>query len=169
MDILFSFVNLNHIVNFEECNVHCSDDVKPECHLSAATVAEMTPFTDVPKSTPHIQLLASAHCALSRVSTIRVWSFVVKVALLKLILWHWVTTRGLRLKYVCTRCVKFSIEQKMRICTVPQLQILVLFPKHRTQYTSQFKMQIYVIHCAVDNALVQLRYLFDFTLFVFSH
>jgi len=36
--------------------VHYSDGVKSECHLSAATVAEMTPFTDVPNSTPHVQL-----------------------------------------------------------------------------------------------------------------
>jgi len=33
----------------------CSDGVKPEGHLSAATVAQTTPFTDVPKSTPCVQ------------------------------------------------------------------------------------------------------------------
>ena len=35
----------------KECWTHCSDGLKPECHLSAATVAKMTPFAYVPKST----------------------------------------------------------------------------------------------------------------------
>jgi len=36
--------------------VHCSDGVKHECHLFAATAAKVTPFTDVPKSTTHVEL-----------------------------------------------------------------------------------------------------------------
>jgi len=60
-------------------------------------------------------------------------------------------------------------KMKMCTCTVHQIQILVCIPEYWAQYTSQFKMQVYAIHCTVDNALFQLRYLFDFTLFVCSH
>jgi len=41
-------------VNFEECKVRCSDGMKPECRLFTATLAETTPFADVPNSTPHV-------------------------------------------------------------------------------------------------------------------
>jgi len=72
----------------KECKAHCSDGVKPdECHLSIATAAKMTPFTDVPKSTPRTQL--PGFRTLCTVSSLRVRSFVTKVALLKIILWHW--------------------------------------------------------------------------------
>jgi len=57
----------------EECEAHCSDGVKPECHLSAATVAEMTPFTDVPISTLPVQLSGFSTLCLvlsSRVSSL---------------------------------------------------------------------------------------------------
>jgi len=53
--------------------------------------------------------------------------------------------------------------------TAHKLRILVHILKHWAQYTSQFKMQIYAIYSTADNVLFQLRYLFDFTLFVFSH
>jgi len=43
------------------------------------------------------------------------------------------------------------------------------FLKHCAQYTSQFKMWNYAMRSAADNALFQLRYLFGFTLSVFSH
>jgi len=59
MEMFFSFINLNGLstqLTLKECKVHCSDGVKPECHLSAATVAKMTPFADLPKLSPHVQL-----------------------------------------------------------------------------------------------------------------
>jgi len=79
----------NRIVTLKECEAHCSDDVKPRCHLSAATIAETNPFTDVPKSTPRVQL--PGFCTLwsalsSHVVSLRVQNFVAKVAPLKLIL-----------------------------------------------------------------------------------
>jgi len=84
----------------KECKAHCLDGVKPECCLSAATIAETTPFTDVPKLTPCVQLpgFSTLCSALSNhVSSLRVRSFVAKVALLKLILSYWVTTGRMRL------------------------------------------------------------------------
>jgi len=73
--------------------------------------------------------------------------------------------------HTLTRCVKFSSEQKYvhLYCTpTSNFSFIVLFLKHWAQYTSQF-MRIYAVRCSVDNALFQLRYLFGFTLFVFSH
>ena len=93
--------------------MHCSVGVKPECHLSAATAAKMTHFTDIPKSALHVQLpdFRTLCAALaSRVSSIWVRSFVTKVALLKLILWQWDACN-----YVTPlhqMCGKFSAEQK---------------------------------------------------------
>jgi len=60
----------------------------------------MTPFTNVPKSTPHVQLSGfSTLCAALTgcVSSLWVWSFVSKAALLRFILWHWITTQHMRL------------------------------------------------------------------------
>jgi len=73
----------------KECKANCSDVVKPECHLHAASVDETTPFTDVAKSTPHVQLpgFSTLRSALSCLAP-GVQSFVAKVALLKLILRH---------------------------------------------------------------------------------
>jgi len=62
----------------------------------------MTHFTDIPKSALHVQLpdFRTLCAALaSRVSSIWVRSFVTKVALLKLILWQWVTTGCMQLCY----------------------------------------------------------------------
>jgi len=82
----------------KECEALCSDGVKLECHLPAASVDETTLFTDVPKSTLHVQLpgFSILRSALSCLAS-GVQSFVAKVALLKLILWHWVTIRRLQL------------------------------------------------------------------------
>jgi len=57
--------------------VYYSDGVKPECHLSVATAAKVTPFTDVPKSAPRVELrgfrtACSALCLANRASSIRV-------------------------------------------------------------------------------------------------
>jgi len=60
----------------------------------------MTTFADMPKSTPHVQLLSfSALCLAqsSHASSLQVQSFLVKEALLKLILWHWVITGRIQL------------------------------------------------------------------------
>jgi len=54
-------------------------------------------------------------------------------------------------------------------CTVYQLQILVYIFQSIEHSTLQFKMQIHAVCSAADSAVFQFCYLFDFTLFVFSH
>jgi len=44
-------------------------------------------------------------------------------------------------------------NKKMCTCTAHQLQILVYIPKHWAQYTLQFKMWVYAIRSAADNAV----------------
>jgi len=71
--------------------MHCSGGVKPECNLSAATLAETIPFTDVPNSTQCAQLLhISTLCSAlsSRISSLWVQSFVAKAA----VRFIWVST-----------------------------------------------------------------------------
>jgi len=61
-------------------------------------------------------------------------------------------------------------NKKMCTCALHQLQIIVFFSKTlSTVQCSQFKMQIYGVRSTVVNALSLIRYLFVFTLFVFSH
>jgi len=137
----------------------------------------------VPKSTPRIQLpgFSTLYTGLSGcVTTLMVRSFVSKAELIKFILWHWIRAQRMQLCLtLCTRCVKFFTEQKMvqRCYCTPTWNFssiwwLLLFrstaQSTRTEYTSQLKMRNYAVRFAMNNSLFQLRYLFDFTLSVFS-
>jgi len=130
----------------------------------------MTPFADVPKSAPPVQFLSfSALCsARSSVASVQVRSFLTKEALLKSILWHWVTTGRMQLcLHLCTRCVKFSAEQKCGPVLYTNFEFWFIF-QSTEHSTLQFKMRVYAVSSVAGNTLFQLRYLFDFTLCFFT-